>query len=103
MVRSSCLDCTSIGRDASLDARGEETTREFFIFTLDSLNHRDCEQFFINSAVQILNEEGEGVSFFESCMCSVSFLPEELTSTDERSRILELPSNDVSPLIKLQR
>jgi hypothetical protein len=30
----------------------------------------------------------------------VTFLPQELSSSDERSRMLEFPSDNVSPLVK---
>jgi len=33
----------------------------------------------------------------------MAFLPEEFSSADERSRMFELPSNDISPLVKEHR
>ena len=41
------------------------------------------------------------LSFFKSCMSSMTFLPKELSSSDEWSRMLELPSHNVRPLIQL--
>ena len=43
------------------------------------------------------------VGFFFSKVGSVTLLPQEFTSTEERLRILKLPSDDAIPLVEFER
>lgn len=39
---------------------------------------------------------------FKSCMSSMSFLPKELSCSDERSWMFEFPSHNIGPLIEFE-
>jgi hypothetical protein len=41
------------------------------------------------------------LSLIESGMSSVAFLPKELSGSDEGSWMLELPPDDIGPLVEL--
>lgn len=53
----------------------------------------------VGFSVNVEDFSNECVSFLLVGVSGVTFLPEELSSTDERSRVLEFPSHDVGPLV----
>ena len=68
-----------------------------------SFNDRHSQKLLINLSIEIQNVVGLLLSLFESCMGSVALLPEELSRSDEWGGVFELPSDNIGPLIQLQR
>ena len=61
-----------------------------------------AKQVLVHSAVQVESLHNHNVGIVMTDMGRVALLPEELPSAKEGSRVLELPPNDVGPLIELE-
>ena len=103
MVRSSTLNTTATDRNVEFNCSSVLSTCETLIFRLTSSDDRAGQELFVDLSIDFLNLVLEHGSVLFSSVGSVTFLPEELTSADERSRVLELPSDDIGPLVKEQR
>lgn len=100
VVRSRCLDRASVYRDHCFYGCCVESAGEFLGFRFSALDHREAEEFFINSSVEIEDRLSHLISLLESSVRSVAFLPQELPSSNEGRGVLELPPNDISPLVE---
>ena len=100
MVRSSTLNTTATDRNVEFNCSSVLSTCETLIFRLTSSDDRAGQELFVDLSIDFLNLVLEHGSVLFSSVGSVTFLPEELTSADERSRVLELPSDDIGPLVK---
>ena len=102
-VRSSSLDSTAVGGNKGLHGGGVQTSSELLLLGLTAFNHRHGQQLLVHASVVVQNLE----DFFRSLLLggesTVAFLPEELTRANEGSGVLELPANDVSPLVQTKR
>ncbi len=67
-----------------------------------SLDNGDCEELVVNPLIEVENQVNKFLSFLESRMSSMPFLPEELPGPDEGCGLLELPADNVSPLVQEQ-
>lgn len=102
MVRSGSLDTSAGGRDETLYSGGVITTGELFLFRLFTGDDGHSEDIFIDLSVEIKNVENFLVSIGLVEEGGVAFLPEEFSGTKERLGVLEFPSDDRVPLVKLE-
>ena len=82
-VGGSGLDSSTGGRDETFDGGGEETSGELLVLGFDSLDHGDGEEFLVDSTVEVEDLVDFGFGFGSSEEGGVSFLPEELSSSEE--------------------
>jgi hypothetical protein len=83
-VRGSSLDTSTGSRDETFDSSSVETSGELLLLRFDTGNDGDCEEFFVNSSVEIEDLENFFVGFLFREECGVTFLPEELSGSKER-------------------
>lgn len=102
MVRSGSLDTSAGGRDETLYSGGVITTGELFLFRLFTGDDGHSEDIFIDLSVEIENVENFLVSIGLVEEGGVAFLPEKFSGTKERLGVLEFPSDDRVPLVKLE-
>ena len=103
VVRGGSLYSSSIFRYPSLNSRCLISSWEFLRLSLYSFTHWNGEDFFVNSVIELQVVVHLSFSLLISSMSSVTFLPQKFTCSNEWSRVLELPSDDVSPLIEFKR
>lgn len=96
------LDTTSRGRNESLNGRSIQSTRELFFFGLDTRDDGDCEELFVNPAVEIEDVSDFLIGFGAGEVRGVALLPEELACAEERLGVLELPTDDGVPLVEFE-
>ena len=75
---------------------------KLLIFWLSTFDAWDSQHLLISCCVKVKNFSYLGRSLFLCCMGSVTLLPQELSGSDEGSRMLEFPSNHIWPLIHHQ-
>ncbi len=97
------LDATSRGGDEAFDGGGVQTAGEFLLLGFDTGDDGDGEELFVYSAVQLEDLADLDVSFGFGEMRGVAFLPEELSRSQEWLGVLEFPTDDVVPLVQLER
>lgn len=102
VMRSGSLDSTTIGGDVTFDGCGVVASRELLALRLASLDDGNRQQIFVDRAVQLQNVEDFLVGLFLGGERGVSLLPQELSASEEGNRVLELPTNDVRPLVELE-
>lgn len=98
-MRSAGLNSSSIFLNKCLAGRGEVCARKFLKFTFDSLNHWDAKEISIGICIYVQNFEHKFLTFLFAFVGSMAFLPQELSGSDERSRMFELPPNNIGPLV----
>ena len=101
-MRCCTLDASATNRHIQLNGSCVDSTSKSLVFRLATFDNRACKQVFVNLCVDVLNPVLESCSVLSSCMSSVAFLPKELTSSNERCGVLELPSHHIGPLIQKQ-
>ena len=74
-------------------------TCESLILGLTATNNRAGKELFVDQGVHLLHLVLELTSFFCGGMCGMTFLPQELSRSNEGSRMLELPTDHVRPLV----
>lgn len=103
MVWSCTLNTSTTHWHVQLDGGCILSSRKPFIFGLCSLNNRHCKQFFVDRLVVVQNTSHKETSLLIWSMSSVPFLPQEFTSSNERSWMFKLPANNICPLIQQKR
>lgn len=96
------LDTSSVFWDNCLDGRREISSWEFLSLTLDSLDDGDGEDLLVDSSVEIKDEVDLLSGFLLGGVGGVSLLPEEFSGSDEWGGVLELPSDDIGPLVQFK-
>ena len=102
-MRSSSLDSTTVGGHKGLHSGGVQTSSKLFLLRLAAFNHGHGQQLLVHASIVIQNLQDFLRGLLLGGECAVAFLPEELTCTNEGSRVFELPANDVSPLVQTKR
>lgn len=100
IVRCGTLNCSSILWNHCLNCCSVVATWKLLQLTLLAFYHWNCEYFFISTLVELKNVQSLCIGLLLGGMGSVTFLPQEFSCSDEWSWMLELPSDDVCPLIK---
>lgn len=103
VVGSSGLDTSARGGDETFHSGGVITTGKLFLLGLFTGDDGHSEDIFVDLSVELENVEDFLVSIGLVEEGGVAFLPEELSGTEERLRVLEFPSNDRVPLVELER
>lgn len=75
---------------------------ELFFFCLSSLDYWNSQKIFVHTPIQFQCLHHHDISIFISGMCRMSFLPQKFSTAKERSWILELPSDNITPLIQFE-
>lgn len=101
-MRCGALDTTTTDRDVKLDSCRVFCARKSFIFGLAAANHGTSEKLFVNLGVDLLDLDLELGGVLGGGVSSVTFLPKELAGANERCWVLELPSDDIGPLVGKQ-
>mmetsp|Transcript_35021 Transcript_35021/g.53759 ORF Transcript_35021/g.53759 Transcript_35021/m.53759 type:complete len:601 (-) Transcript_35021:128-1930(-) len=102
LMGSSSLDATAGNWHVDLHRSGEESTSELLILRLLSLDAGDSQEILVDVGVIVEDLENPLGGVLLVSVGSVALLPEELAGSDEGSGVLELPSDDVSPLVDLE-
>ena len=112
-VRRRCLHGSSIRRNKRLHRCRIEASGKLLLLRLASLDHRHSEQLLVGASVIVedlqhlllcLLLRGEGAVALLRVRETVStHLPEEFAGSDEGGGMLELPANDVRPLVETER
>ncbi|VVB81082.1 Uncharacterised protein [uncultured archaeon] len=79
------------------------STSKLLIIRLFALNDRNCKQFLKNTPVQLKNIKNFLFSLSFSRKSSMTLLPQEFPAPQERNRMLKLPTQNITPLIKTKR
>jgi hypothetical protein len=95
LMRGSTLDSSSTDWDVDLSGCREVSTSESFIIRLGSLNNWNCKEFFVDLSISIKDRVNMICCLLFINVSGVTLLPKELSGSDERSGVLELPSNNV--------
>jgi hypothetical protein len=103
VVGSSALNGSSRTSNICLHSGSLITSGEFFLFSLVSRNDRDTKKILIHSLIKLQGLHDHRIGVFERSMSSVTFLPQKLTRSQKGGWKFELPSNNVTPLVELQR
>ena len=101
-MRRSTLDASAAHGNVEFNSCRILRTSEAFICGFTSSDDRAGQELFVDLCIDLLNLVLEHSCILLSCMRGMPLLPEELTSANERRRVLELPSNDVGPLVEEQ-
>lgn len=101
-VRRCCLYTSTCSGDEAFDSGSEVGTGEFLINRLGAFDYGYGEKFLVYIGIPIKDLEDFFRGLLLSQMRCVAFLPEELARSDERHWMLELPSDNVVPLVQLQ-
>mmetsp|Transcript_28833 Transcript_28833/g.52959 ORF Transcript_28833/g.52959 Transcript_28833/m.52959 type:complete len:435 (-) Transcript_28833:189-1493(-) len=101
-VAGGTLDGLAGLRDEGFDSGSVKGTGELLLATLASLDDRDGQEVLIHLAVELEDFEDLGLSLSLRGKGSVALLPQEFTGADEGSGILELPTDNISPLVKTE-
>lgn len=96
------LNTTASCRDVTLNGSGVETTSKFLFLGLLALDHGNGKKLGVNIGIPVKNLQHFFPGSILSQVGSVALLPQELTSTQERLGVLELPSDDGVPLVQAQ-
>lgn len=83
-VRRRSLDTSTGRRDKTLDGGGEETTGKLFVHRLDTLHHGHGEKLLVDPSVKIEDLVNFLLRFLTRLEGGVTFLPEELSGSQER-------------------
>lgn len=102
-VRCTTLNTTASGRDITLNGCGIETTSKLFLFGLLTLDNRNSQEFLVDPSIEVKNLDNFVISTLLGQVCRVALLPEELSGSEKRLGVLELPPNNRVPLVQLQR
>ena len=81
-----------------LDGVSSLSTCKFLFICLLAFNNRNCKNFLTEICIDVQHLDGTLLSFLCCCMCCMSFLPQELSGTKERTCCF-LPANNRAPLI----
>ncbi|KAH0389325.1 prolyl-tRNA synthetase, partial [Aureobasidium melanogenum] len=101
-VRGTSLDTTASGGNETFDGGGVVGTGELLSDGLAALDDGDCQQLVVNSLVVVENLKNLLASVLLGHVSGVTLLPQELARTDEGHGVLELPTDDVVPLVELE-
>ena len=71
---------------------GVVTTSKLLLFSFAALDNRNGQQIRVDAGVKLQNVKHFLLGFLGFGERSVTFLPEEFTSAEERSRMLEFPT-----------
>ena len=74
------------------------STCKFLFICLLAFDNRNCENFLTEICIDIQHLDGTLFSFLSCCMCCMSFLPQKLSGTKERTCCF-LPADNRAPLI----
>ena len=102
IMRGSTLNASTTDRHVNFDSCGIVSACKSLLIWLPSSYNRDSKKIFVSLGVDLKNLVDKFICFFFSSMRSVAFLPKEFPCSDERSRVLEFPSDDIRPLIEKQ-
>jgi len=101
-VRGGSLDATTTDRHVQLHCSRVNSTGKSFVFRLATTHDGAGQEIFVNFGIHLLHLVLEnGGLFFGSVGC-MALLPEELSCSDEGGWVLELPSDDIGPLVEEQ-
>jgi len=101
-VRSGTLDATTTDRHVQLHCSCVDSACKSFVFRLATTHNRAGQEIFVHFSIHLLHLVLENTGFFFGSVSGMALLPEELSCSDERSWVLELPSDDIGPLIEEQ-
>ena len=101
-VRGRALDSSSVGRDEALDGRRVVAAGELLELTLLAFDDRDRQEVFVDLGVEVEDLPDLDCGLLQGRVGGVAFLPEELAGPEEGGRVLELPPDDVAPLVELE-
>lgn len=112
-VRGGGLHRAAVRGDERLDGGRVEPSREFLLLRFAAFNHGNRQQLFVHPRVvvqdlqhlllRLLLRRERAVALLPLGGIPRFYLPEELARADERRRVLELPADDVRPLVQTQR
>ena len=101
-VRGTTLDTTASGGNVALHGGGVGTTGKLLLLRLLTLDHGNGQELLIDAGVQVQNLDDLLMGSILGQMSSVALLPQELTGSQERLGVLELPSHNGVPLVELE-
>src|SRR4051794_178432 len=96
-MRGSTLDASSVRWNVSLNCCGIISSGELLLFRLSTSNDRNSKQLFVNASIEFKNLQDLFTSKTLCQMCSMTFLPQEFSSSEKRGCLFSLPSNDAVP------
>lgn len=102
-MRSCSLNTSAVTWNVKFNSGCVISTSEFLFLGFSTLDNWDSQHFLITVSVVVKNAENHFVSLFTCSMSSVTFLPQEFSSSDKRSGVLEFPSYYISPLVQAKR
>ena len=101
-MRRSTLDASAAHGNIEFNSCRILRTSEALICGFTSSDDRAGQELFVDLCIDLLNLVLEHGGILFGCMRGMTLLPKELTSTNERRRVLELPSYDIGPLVEEQ-
>ena len=103
LMRGGTLDSSSTDWDIDLSSSCEICSGKSLISGLLSSDDWDGKHLLVAPGILVKDTHYETGGTVCCCMGCMAFLPQELSRPDERSWMLELPSDNIGPLIELQR
>lgn len=101
-VGGTTLDTTTGGGDVALNGGGVETTGELLLLGLLTLDNRNSQKFLVDTSIEVEDCHNLLVSTLLGQVGCVTLLPQELSGSEERLGVLELPTDDGVPLVELE-
>lgn len=102
-MRGSSLNSSSIFWDPSLNSGSTESSWEFLRLSFDSFADWNSQQLLIDLIIEIKIIIHFFLCFLKCSMGCMTFLPKELSCSNEWGWMLKLPSYNISPLIQFKR
>mmetsp|Transcript_16181 Transcript_16181/g.33201 ORF Transcript_16181/g.33201 Transcript_16181/m.33201 type:complete len:762 (+) Transcript_16181:84-2369(+) len=102
VVGRGALDGSAGHGDVGLDGGGLIPARELLLLGLVPRDDGHGEEVLVDAAVQLQRLPDHDVGVVVGCVGRVSLLPEELAGAQEGGGVLELPADDVGPLVELE-
>lgn len=101
-VGGTTLDTTTGGGDVALNGGGVETSGELLLLGLLTLDDGDGQKFLVDTSIEVEDCHNLFVGTLLGQVGRVALLPQELSSSEERLGVLELPTDDGVPLVELE-
>ena len=102
-MRCCGLDTSADGGNETLDGGRVVCARELLVDGLGTLDDRNGKELLVDGRIVVQNLHDFLASLLLGHVCGVTLLPQELSRTEERHGVLELPSDNVVPLVELER
>ena len=102
-MRSGTLDSSAADWDVDLSGRCVIGTSKRLLTRLLASDDWNSQQLLVAARIGLKNAQDKGRGVLLCCVSCVALLPQELSRPNERSWMLELPSDHVGPLIDFER